>query len=1275
MAEVKNAFVGSKMNKDLEARLVPSGEYRNAINAQISRSEGADVGALENVLGNTLKVDFSVKEGLAAGTLSVIGAYVDELTNFIYVFLTDNTGSVYNKMANNSIYRYNTVSETAVKLVEGAFLNFSTQNPVYGINILEDFLFFTDNRNQPRKINVIRAQTGYAGFFYDSEDKISVAKLSPYQPIQLYEEITAAIAANFKSPSTNQGIGEYQTTMFNVSDEFLPLDVTTNPGVNPTNPYYEDNYAGDQEFLDDKFIRFSYRFKFKDGEYSVLAPFTQIAFVPKQDGYFIYDDSNSGNVQEDMKESFQTTIVKFMENKVDKIGVIIPLPLKSDGNQAQANQIATMFDIAEIEIIGKESSGLALQLIDTIDAARIVAEGTNTVIKYIYESTKPFKTLPSSEISRVYDKVPVKALAQEVSSNRIIYGNYQDKHTSPEGLDYNVTATNKSDFATYTGTDIVKNTTSRIEYPNHTLKQNRNYQVGFVLSDRYGRSSSVILSNTTQTVTIGGITYGGSTLYHPYSNYSATTGADNFPGDSLKVILNNSIGPSSPNQNTNWPGIYDGDTTSSNYNPLGWYSYRIVVKQTQQDYYNAYLPGIMASQPIIAGVDPGVNQANISNTVLVGDNINKIPRDLSEVGPQQRQFRSSVRLFPRVINTDTVPTNNLANTQYGIGLGNEQMLPEIEGITVNTISNLRDLFDYDPANPPVPNNFPQFYLYDSNPLIAQLGVNSKLGQRANFSTPSGNSSYTSISLKLGHPFLPTTTTCNTGTWTGDENSYYAPSSTPVFATDIQGVSFNTTYTSVNPYVANWAGGPTNVVLNGWNFSCSNNPGGDPNNPDNTPKKQWIEIADDIDVPVGKSVVLTGKNDALPGIQQLAVVETEPTESAIDIYYETTSAGLITQINNVSDSDSGAASSLQDDYTSANFTEGIGGGDYIFDFKAKDAAGQIIQTANTNPQGTNVVSFSLISVFTNESTPVNVTSYFSNFTGNQNTGWKLQLQAAWDANVWYGSDAGKRSFTFNFVVSVTPNLQAPVTTSFSDTRDLINEQPVIENVSPSSPVELTYGNTFITDIRANNGAGQSSGGNANRGKDLTWSIVSATGADGNTYNNKFEIIGNSGNVSALYNIGRLQRSTGGGGFVDNTFVVQDYTIVTRVSDPGASTDQTIQVAMGNVPTYVKEYNGYTGSGSDRDDVTWVIVNIQDSGISAQNGYYLYGWDWNTLNNSNPIQVDYTNACSGNCQSFSGDWFFASTQSAVIGLFEDSMGRSVTIVNITTESISGYQFIIV
>ena len=81
MAEVKNAFIKSKMNKDLDSRLLPSGEYRNAINAQVSRSEGSDVGALENVLGNKQISDFE----LSVSNLSSIGYLSDEANSIIYV--------------------------------------------------------------------------------------------------------------------------------------------------------------------------------------------------------------------------------------------------------------------------------------------------------------------------------------------------------------------------------------------------------------------------------------------------------------------------------------------------------------------------------------------------------------------------------------------------------------------------------------------------------------------------------------------------------------------------------------------------------------------------------------------------------------------------------------------------------------------------------------------------------------------------------------------------------------------------------------------------------------------------------------------------------------------------------------------------------------------------------------------------------------------------------------------------------------------------------------
>lgn len=88
MAEVKNAFIQSKMNKDLDSRLVPNGEYRNAINAQISRSEGSDVGALENALGNSVQATFEDGQSYS-NNLTCIGYVTDETSNCIYVFLTD----------------------------------------------------------------------------------------------------------------------------------------------------------------------------------------------------------------------------------------------------------------------------------------------------------------------------------------------------------------------------------------------------------------------------------------------------------------------------------------------------------------------------------------------------------------------------------------------------------------------------------------------------------------------------------------------------------------------------------------------------------------------------------------------------------------------------------------------------------------------------------------------------------------------------------------------------------------------------------------------------------------------------------------------------------------------------------------------------------------------------------------------------------------------------------------------------------------------------------
>ena len=53
MPELKRVFTSGKMNKDLDERLLPPGQYRDAQNIQVSNSEGSEVGAVESIIGNT----------------------------------------------------------------------------------------------------------------------------------------------------------------------------------------------------------------------------------------------------------------------------------------------------------------------------------------------------------------------------------------------------------------------------------------------------------------------------------------------------------------------------------------------------------------------------------------------------------------------------------------------------------------------------------------------------------------------------------------------------------------------------------------------------------------------------------------------------------------------------------------------------------------------------------------------------------------------------------------------------------------------------------------------------------------------------------------------------------------------------------------------------------------------------------------------------------------------------------------------------------------------
>jgi len=844
MPEIKNNFLRSKMNKDLDARLIPNGEYRDAQNISVSRSEGADVGALENILGNTKVTSLKSKiesleiqkaldlyganvrpnELLLSG-LEIIGYFMDISRDSIYLFLTDYTDSSNDQLSNFApsdsvdttilpniwrykgaacyIVRYNVINSSSKVLVAGNFLNFSKTHPIISVNILENLLFWTDDRNQPRKINVDFAfnnsyeDSAGSNPYYYNEDHISVAKFAPYEAFSFIDSsnnstlisnheqfLPAHIVTKSQTASGSGGsssflaingeyslsgnnrdimVGDQVKITSNQTDSYHTIigtpqysspntTIEIQPGyvntisvgdivtISRTNPDYDASYKGDTNILRDKFAKFSYRFKYDDNEYSLMAPFTQSAFVPKQFGYFINDDEEVAS---------EATDVKFMENRVDQVKLNLTLP-------CNAVELQDKLKVKEIQILVKNSDEQAVRVIEDIDISKITSLGSTTKYEYNYLSTKPIKALPEAELIRVHDKVPVRALTQEVVGNRVIYGNFLDKHSSPDNLDYDLDYIQKPQNDNFT-----------IEFPTHTVKQNRSYQVGVVLVDRYGRASNVILNDLTSSLTQNK----NSTIYAGYDNFGSIW--NDFFGNQLELNVRSKI-PSSLSK-PGYPGLY------SETNPLGYYTYRIVVKQQEQDYYNVYVPGALAGELLwdaapqwqrtsgggssitfdpdvldnIENYLPNFTQANrISMINLFGDNINKVPRELkTSSNANDTTFGSETILFNRV-NPTYSATLGSHNTQSTVSASGEKVI-SIEsfrdlgtwtttkgnGFPINSQDNTvppQPYYPYfgsqDGSGPYVLNFHDIFFNSEANPFIATIETDFKIGATPAYTT-------------------------------------------------------------------------------------------------------------------------------------------------------------------------------------------------------------------------------------------------------------------------------------------------------------------------------------------------------------------------------------------------------------------------------------------------------------------------------------------------------------------------------------------------------------
>tara|TARA_R100000322_G_scaffold13274_1_gene7907 strand:- start:9308 stop:17839 length:8532 start_codon:yes stop_codon:yes gene_type:complete len=427
MPEIKNTFSQGKMNKDLDERLLPNGQYRHALNVDITSSEDSNAGVIKNIPGN---IQMS---GIASATSQrCVGSISDERNNKLYWFTHSD--------AYDGIFEFNQITEESrCVLVDKLFtvLKFSGAQ-ITGINIIDDFLFFTDGFNEPKKINISKK--------YHEDDTI--------------DAVSQTHARLFIDDIDKGELQERHVTVIKIKPSNAPT-IKTNKAENEKQAIFEK-----------VFPRFCFRYKYDDGQYSAFGPFTEVVFnadypneINSQNSYFTGEPYN-----------------KAMTNLISSVEVYDFVP--SDIPE----------DVVQVDILYKQEDSNVVYSVKNIKYTDDAwsepgsnqfnnLSNTNFKGKYVISSENIHAALPENQLLRPFDTVPKSALAQEIIGNRLVYGNYK--------LGYDFDGLTPGVDANY----VLRNSQNFLEGGLKSIKSLRSYQLGVVLGDKYGRETPVFTSD------------------------------------------------------------------------------------------------------------------------------------------------------------------------------------------------------------------------------------------------------------------------------------------------------------------------------------------------------------------------------------------------------------------------------------------------------------------------------------------------------------------------------------------------------------------------------------------------------------------------------------------------------------------------------------------------------------------------------------------------------------------------------------------------------------
>ena len=343
--------------------------------------------------------------------------------------------------------------------------------------------------------------------------------------------------------------------------------------------------------------------------------------------------------------------------------------------------------------------------------------------------------------------------------------------------------------------------------------------------------------------------------------------------------------------------------------------------------------------------------------------------------------------------------------------------------------------------------------------------------------------------------------------------------------------------------------------------------------------------------------------SVPGLQYLSVYETTPTLSNLDIYWETTTSGLISDLNSLILSESSGGAGI-DSFDVAGWTEGLATTQDILAnaFKVVDQFGVDI----SDPVDINLTQLDVtIDSVTDNNIPGNdVSDYFTitrtGTPGSTVVTFMVKTTATYYTNVYFGNNEEARLFNFIFKIvttysGVTSEVFVPATNNAVGPG---NVQPQITTAGTNPVTTNRTITTALTTIESHNGANNT----ALRTLDYAVAITNITKngsalEEGELLSDYFTI---TNNVVATEMQTKL--------FIASpTIDVANYDITLQFADAGESISSVYEVNLNrasNVASYEKTIY-YCDSPDNCREQSVVRFQISGSTVTAENGYYYYG----------------------------------------------------------------------